>query len=84
MNTVHKKNINKNTTTIDEKHTEMLNKFNNDEIETIPKLIEDIENMKSQLKRLTDNQIDQYMDIRDKIEFCKKRIKEIKKQKKLN
>lgn len=83
MNAVHKKTINKNTATIDEKHTEMLNKFNIDEIETIPKLIEEIENFKNQLKSLTDNQIDQYMDIRDKIEFSKKRIKEIKKQKKL-
>jgi cytoplasmic iron level regulating protein YaaA (DUF328/UPF0246 family) len=82
MNAVHKKTINK-TTTIDEKHTEMLNKFNLDEIETLPKLIEEIENLKTQMKGLNDNQIDQYMDIRDKIESCKKKIKETKKQKKL-
>ena len=82
MNAVHKKTINK-TTTIDEKHTEMLNKFNLDEIETLPKLIEEIENLKPQMKGLNDNQIDQYMDIRDKIESCKKKIKETKKQKKL-
>ena len=81
MNAVHKKSINK-TTTIDEKHTEMLNRFNLDEIETLPKLNSEIQDLKCHLKALTDNQIDQYMEIRDKIESCKKKIKEIKKQKK--
>jgi len=77
MNAVHKKAINKTTCTIDEKHTELLNKFNIDDIETIPKILEEIEILKNQLKGLNDNQIDQYMDIRDKIELCKKTIKEI-------
>ena len=59
MNAVHKKMINKTITTIDEKHTEMLNKFYENEMITIPALTVEIELLTSQLKNVRDNQIDQ-------------------------
>ena len=68
--------------TIDEKHTEMLNSFNEMETETIPKLIEDRANLKQKIQTLTPNQIEEYMDIRDKIILIKSQIKSMRSEKK--
>jgi len=68
--------------TIDEKHTEMLNKFHENETITIPKLIEEKERLKSMIPKLKENEIDAYMDIRDKVLAIQKEIKQLKKEKK--
>ena len=77
-----KKIIPKQNATIDEKHTEMLNKFYENETITIPALIVEIESLTSQVKSLRDNQIDQKMDIKDKIRHNKSKIRELTNQKK--
>lgn len=66
---------------IDEKHSEMLNKFERIESEEIPKLYEEIEQMKNSLKRLNKNEIDKFMDIKDQIKDHKLKIKKLKSQK---
>ena len=68
--------------TIDEKHTELLNQFHNEETDIVPKLMKEITDLKNQAKTLKDSQIEEYMDIRDKILKLKLSIKTIKTQKK--
>ena len=68
--------------TIDEKHTELLNQFHNEETDIVPKLMKEIADLKKQAKTLKDSQIEEYMDIRDKILKLKLSIKTIKTQKK--
>jgi hypothetical protein len=60
----------------------MLNRFHTNETEKVPQLEQEIEDLKNQVKLLQDNQIDQYMEIRDKIRANKLKIKEIKQEKK--
>jgi hypothetical protein len=69
-------------TTIDEKHTEMLNYFYDIETRIIPSLIIEKKNLKQKLRELTTNKIDVYMDIRDKIEAINKEITLLKSKKK--
>ena len=54
--------------TIDEKHTEMLNYFHDLETEIIPSLIKTKEELKSHLRRLPENDIDKYMELKDQIQ----------------
>lgn len=68
--------------TIDEKHTELLNLFYENETETIPRLIAEKERLKAIIPTLQDHQIDTYMEIRDKILDIKSKIKELKQEKK--
>ena len=68
--------------TIDEKHTELLNLFYENETETIPKLLAEKERLKAIIPTLQDHQIDAYMEIRDKILDIKSKIKELKQEKK--
>ena len=68
--------------TIDEKHTELLNLFYENETETIPRLIAEKERLKAIIPTLQDYQIDTYMEIRDKILDIKSKIKELKQEKK--
>jgi len=68
--------------TIDLKHTEMLNRFHQIETETIPQLIAEKTRLKCIVPTLKENQIDEYMDIRDKIYAIQKRIHELRSQKK--
>ena len=69
-------------TTIDEKHTEMLNHFYELETIVIPNLINEKKKLKQRLRELTTNKIDVYMDIRDKIDIINKDIAELKSKKK--
>jgi hypothetical protein len=69
-------------TTIDEKHTEMLNYFYELESNTIPNLIVEKKNLKQKLREQSTNKIDVYMDIRDKIDAINKEITELKSKKK--
>ena len=66
------------TTTIDEKHTEMLNYFYELETRIIPNLIIEKKNLKQKLREQSTNKIDVYMDIRDKIDAINKEITELK------
>ena len=79
---ISKKPPQKQTNTIDEKHTEMLNLFYINETEIIPKLTEEKTRLKSLIPNLKDHEIDAYMDIRDKIQDIQYQIKELKQQKK--
>ena len=72
--------------TIDEKHTEMLNHFHNSESITIPQLIAEKNRLKTiaqTLKNtLSDNKIEEYMNIRDKIHVIQVQIRQLKQEKK--
>jgi len=69
--------------TIGEKHTEMLSRFHIIETETIPMLHTDIVDLKDAARRLISHQIDEYMDICDKINSIKLRIQKLRREKKL-
>jgi hypothetical protein len=79
---IQKKPPPKQINTIDEKHTELLNLFYENETETIPKLLAEKERLKAIIPTLQDHQIDAYMEIRDKILDIKSKIKELKQEKK--
>jgi hypothetical protein len=79
---IQKKPPPKQINTIDEKHTELLNLFHENETETIPRLIAEKERLKAIIPTLQDHQIDTYMEIRDKILEIKFKIKELKQEKK--
>lgn len=81
MNT-QKKTIIKQNATIDEKHTEMLNQFHEDETKTLPLLTQEIETLKTRLDGLSESQIDQKMEIKDKIRSNKSKIRDLTNQKK--
>lgn len=68
--------------TLDEKHDDILNKIHINETEVLPKLEEDIVLLKSRVSSLKPNQIDEYMDIKDKIQQKKQEIKSIKSERK--
>ena len=68
--------------TIDEKHTEMMNYFNRIETEIIPQLESNKKIIIDSIPLLKEHQIDQYLDMRDKIISIKKEIRELKKKKK--
>jgi hypothetical protein len=69
--------------TIDEKHTEMLNRFHEIETTTIPNLQAEKTRLKTIIPTLKDNQIDEYMDICDKINDIRSQIRNLKSQKKM-
>jgi len=79
---IQKKPPPKQINTIDEKHTELLNLFHENETETIPRLLAEKERLKAIIPKLQDHQIDAYMEIRDKILDIKSKIKELKQEKK--
>jgi hypothetical protein len=81
MNQKQKK-VPKQMNTIDEKHTEMLNLFHENETATIPKLIEEKELLKSKVSSLKEHEIDAYMEIKDRVTFINKQIKDLKQQRK--
>lgn len=68
--------------TIDIKHGEMLQHFQNIESTTIPALIQEKQRLKGQIATLREHQIDEYMDICDKIQTIKQQISSLKKEKK--
>jgi len=67
---------------IDEKHSEMLNHFDEIENEEIPSLTSYISNLKEELSKLKKNEIDKIMELKDEIKDCKLRIKRLKIEKK--
>jgi len=71
----------KQMTSLDEKHTEMLDLFNENETETIPRLQIEIEELKTQIKSLPTNQIELKLDMKDQIKEKRAHIKHLKEQK---
>ena len=68
--------------TIDKKHTEMLNLFHDNETRVIPILMEEIEAIKNKIKSLTNEPIEVYLDLKDKILSIKSNIKMLKHERK--
>lgn len=71
----------KQMTSLDEKHTEMLDLFNENETETIPQLQVEIEELKTQINSLHKNQIELKLDLKDQIKEKRAHIKHLKEQK---
>jgi hypothetical protein len=82
MSQAQKRALLQQNNTIDEKHKEMLNKFHENETEKIPELQKEIEDLKAEAHSLKENQIDRYMEIRDKIIYNRQKIKDLSKEKK--
>jgi len=70
----------KSTTTLDSKHREIIDKIHNDEDNLLPELNEKKRKLKKQLLHVKN--IENLLDIKDKLKIIKKRIKSIKKAKK--
>jgi hypothetical protein len=68
--------------TIDEKHNELLEHFRNIEITKIPEIEREIIALKEKVKTLDESQIEQYLDIRDKILSLRTEFKLLKGEKK--
>ena len=66
--------------TIDEKHTELIQQYENNENEKIPQLEAEIEKLKIQINSLKPSQIDAYMDIRDQIQQKNLQIKKYRRE----
>ena len=69
-------------TTVDLKHTEMLNRFHEIETTLIPNLLKEKDHLKSVIPTLKEYQIDDYMDIVDKIKAIKIKIGSLRKERK--
>ena len=82
MNPLSKKIQPKPISSLDEKHTEMLNYFHEIETTIIPNIQAEIETLKTQIKELDDTQIDLFMDMRDQIKSQKSKIQHLKSLKK--
>lgn len=80
---IHRVNLKKNQNiSIDEKHSDIMNEFYVLEEFEIPKLKEERTKLKNKLKLLTENNLDEYMDICDKIKKLTDEIKAKKTKKK--
>jgi hypothetical protein len=69
------------TTTLDGKHKEFLNEFDKNEFDTIPKLKQERGLLNQQLELLDKSNIEQIMEIKDRIKEINDSIKEIKHKK---
>jgi hypothetical protein len=73
----------KQITSLDEKHQEMLDKFDYNITEHIPKLKKEIEQLREKIKTLPKSKIEKILDYKDDIKEKKRKIKELEKEKKL-
>jgi hypothetical protein len=69
------------TTTLDGKHKEFINEFDKNEFDTIPTLKLERTDLKKQLELLDKTNIDQIMDMKDRIKEIDETIKELKNKK---
>jgi hypothetical protein len=76
-----KKRIQQSNITIDEKHTQMLSEFYRVDVDTIPQLENTRMILKKQLQFLDDNDIDQKMEIKDKIRDLTEQLKKFRSMK---
>ena len=84
QNPLQKKNGSKfvQTNTIDEKHTEMLNRFHETETETVPKLQIERSRLKNALTSFRETNIEKYMETKDNIQKITNQIKTLNREKK--
>jgi hypothetical protein len=68
--------------TIDEKHHELLEQFHDIEINQIPAIEKEIEDLKDAAKQLDKGQIEQFLDIRDRVFVLRSELKQLKGSKK--
>ena len=68
--------------TIDEKHTELIEHYDRIDNETIPQLQSDRDKLKTYIRGLSENQIDDYMNTKDKIKDITSKIKDLNKRRK--
>lgn len=73
---------NQNILSIDKKHDEMLNYFNNNEEVVIPSLQAEKSNLINEIKNLSKLDVDKYMELKDKINDIKIKVKQLKSEKK--
>ena len=73
---------NQNILSIDKKHDEMLNYFNNNEEFVIPSLQAEKSNLINEIKNLSKLDVDKYMELKDKINDIKIKVKQLKSEKK--
>ena len=76
------KNNQKAIITIDKKHDEMLDYFNNNENVVIPELKEQKQKYIHDIQNLSKNEIDKYMELKDSINDINQKIKCMKREKK--
>lgn len=82
-NTPQRVNLKKNQNiSVDEKHTLLMNEFHRIDNIIIPSLKDERTKLKNRLKHLTENNLDEYMDICDKIKKITEEIKQHKHKKK--
>ena len=82
MSNSRKGNKNQNIYTIDNKHSEMLERFNNIEEVLIPNLKKEKEELKEKVKILKENELDEFMRIKDRVTEINKLLKNLKLEKK--
>lgn len=68
--------------TIDEKHTEMCNMFTDIENVMIPSLLNEKKRLKAAIRELKENQLDTYLDLKDKIANIDTELRELRIKKK--
>lgn len=68
--------------TIDEKHSELTTYYDKIENETIPQLQKEKDELKETIKTLRTGQVDEYMNMKDKIKEINQKIKTLKQEKK--
>ena len=66
------------TTTLDGKHKEFINEFDKNEFDTIPKLKQEKADLKKEIEVIDKTNIDQIMDMQDRIKEIDETIKELK------
>ena len=71
-----------NIRSIDVKHSELLDRFEKIEIETIPDLKKEREELKNSVNNLKEHEVDEFMKIKDRLREIGKEIKELKQEKK--
>jgi hypothetical protein len=67
---------------IDQKHTEMLDHFYHIETVTVPNMLKEIVHLKKTVECLKENQLEEFLDIRDQIKQKYAKIKELRSLKK--
>jgi len=68
--------------TIDEKHNELLLRFQDIEINQIPMIENQINEYKEKIRKLSDNQVELYLDMRDQMNDLKTQLKKLRTEKK--
>ena len=78
----HRNSIsNQNIRTIDIKHSELLDKFEKIETELIPNLLNEKETLKQSVSTLKEDQLEEFMKIKDRLREISKELKQLKQEK---